>query len=168
MDKGLVVWFTGLPNSGKSTISKLVKQQLELMDHQVEILDSDEVPRSLTKDLSPDWKTRQIQKCNNLLFVANILYQHRVIVLIASVGRLRKMRDKAREEIDDFVEVYLKCPLAVRLERDTHHKYQRHPSTIHYYEQPIKPEVTVETNQCTPDQAAQKVVKYLMCRGYVG
>jgi adenylylsulfate kinase len=168
MQKGVVVWFTGLPNSGKSTISKSVKNKLDSTGHTVELLDSDEVPRSLTKDLSPDWSIRQIQKCNNLIFISNILYKHNIIVLLSSVGRFRKMREKAREEIRDFVEVYLKCPLHVRLKRDgITQKYKRYPSTINVYQEPENPEILIETDLCPPDQAAVQVMDYLAEKGYI-
>lgn len=111
MQKGLVIWFTGLPNAGKTTISKLLEKELKLKGYDVERIDSDEVPRSLTKELSSDWFIRQKQKSTNIIYVAKLLYKHRIIVLISSVGRLRKMRETARNEIDDFVEIYLRCSL---------------------------------------------------------
>ncbi|WP_054949728.1 adenylyl-sulfate kinase [Numidum massiliense] len=168
MGKGFVIWFTGFPNAGKTTISKLVARYIEQSGHAVEILDSDELPRSLTKDLSPDWETRQVQKCTNLIYIAKLLYKYDVIVLISSVGRLQKMRDVARNEIADFVEVYLKCPLDVRLDRDTREKYRRHPATIHYYEEPAAAELTIETNKCSSEEAAVNVVDHLITHGYLG
>lgn len=167
MQKGVVIWFTGLPNSGKTTVSKLVKSEIEALGYSVEILDSDEVPRSLTKELSPDWKTRQFQKCANLTFIAKLLYKHNIIVLISSVGRFQQLRANARNEIKDFVEVYLKCPQDVRLERDDKDKYKRYPTTIHYYEEPLNPEIMIQTNQCSPDRAAKKVIDYLTAHGYI-
>lgn len=167
MQKGVVVWFTGLPNAGKTTISKLVQERLEAMGCQVELLDSDEVPRSLTKDLSPDWVTRQRQKCTNLCFIAKLLHKHRFIVLIASVGRFREMRDMARRDIPDFIEVYLKCPQKTRLERDDKAKYRRYPETIHYYEEPEHPELTIETDRCPAEESAAKVIGYLAERGFI-
>lgn len=167
MESGVVVWFTGLPNAGKSTISKLVREQLDAMGLPVELLDSDEVPRSLTKDLSKDWRTRQYQKCSNLTFIAKLLSRNQIHVLIASVGRFEELRQKARSELPNFVEVYLKCPQAIRLDRDDKAKYQRHPNTIHIYEEPVQPEITIETNHCTPKEAAQTVMDYLITNGYI-
>lgn len=168
MQKGVVVWFTGLPNAGKSTTSKLVKRELEKLGTDVELLDSDEVPRTLTKDLSPDWKTRQYQKCTNLTYIAKLLLKRNVVVLIASVGRFEDVRANSRAELKDFVEVYLKCPQDVRLERDDKAKYVRHADTIYYYEDPVSPEILIETNQYAPEAAAQKVVDYLKTHGYIG
>lgn len=90
MKKGVVIWFTGYPNAGKSTISRKVKQRLEEASLPVERIDSDEAPRSHTKDLSPDWRTCQFQKYANLTYIAQILYKHGIIVLISSVGRFRE------------------------------------------------------------------------------
>ncbi|MFC4769389.1 adenylyl-sulfate kinase [Effusibacillus consociatus] len=167
MQKGVVIWLTGLPNCGKTTISKQVKKELKSSGYIVELLDSDEVPRSLTKDLSPHWETRQREKSTNLIYVAKLLSKHNVIVLISSVGRLRKMRELARTDIKDFIEVYLKCPLDTRLERDTNGKYKRYPSTIHYFEEPDRPEIVIETDKSSPVQAARKILDYLSARGYI-
>jgi adenylylsulfate kinase len=167
MNKGIVLWFTGLPNSGKTTISRLVAKKLESMGHVVERLDSDEVPRSLTKDLSPDWDTRQKQKCTNLIFIAKLLYKYNVIVLIASVGRFQEMRNIARAEIPDFAEIYLKSPLYIRLQRDDKAKYQRYPETIHFFEEPSSPEIMIESDKCSIDESAATVIRYLVDHGYI-
>lgn len=167
MHEGVVVWFTGLPNSGKTTISRQVQIRLDAMGCRVERLDSDEVPRSLTKDLSQDWATRQRQKCTNLLFISKLLCKHNVIVLLASVGRFREMRDLAREEIGNFVEVYLKCPIEILLRRDETAKYERHPETIHYYEEPLSPDLTIETGLLPAGECADRIVRHLILRGYV-
>lgn len=167
MQKGLVIWFTGLPNAGKTTISKLLEKELKLKGYDVERIDSDEVPRSLTKELSSDWFIRQKQKSTNIIYVAKLLYKHRIIVLISSVGRLRKMRETARNEIDDFVEIYLRCSLNTRLERDQLAKYSRYPSTIHYYEEPNHPEMIIDTDQLSPNDAVQQILDYLSSQGMI-
>ena len=167
MGKAFVLWFTGLPNSGKTTVSRLVAQQLESRGTRVERIDSDEVPRSLTKDLNADWVTRQKQKCSNLIYVAKVLHKHHVNVLIASVGRFQEMRDIARREIPDFVEVFLKCPLAVRLERDDKAKYHRYAQTIHYYEEPHHAEIIIDSGNQPSEEAAEKVIRYLDDNGYI-
>ncbi|TJY44075.1 adenylyl-sulfate kinase [Cohnella pontilimi] len=167
MNQGMVVWFTGLPNSGKSTVSRLVAEKLEAMGYAVERLDSDELPRSLTKELSPDWTTRQKQKCSNLIFIAKLLSKYKVIVLIASVGRFEQMRVAARTQIERYVEIYLKCSLETRLQRDDKTKYVRYPDTIHYYEEPALPEMTIPTDQYSPAESASAVIQYLMDQGYI-
>ena len=167
MGKAFVLWFTGLPNSGKTTVSRLVAQRLESLGTRVELIDSDEVPRSLTKELNADWVIRQKQKCSNLIYVAKVLYKHNVNVLIASVGRFQEMRDTARSEIPDFVEVFLKCPLDVRIERDDKAKYQRYAQTIHYYEEPHSPEIIIDSANQPSEEAAGKVIQYLDDNGYI-
>lgn len=167
MTQGMVLWFTGLPNSGKTTISRMVSKQLESMGYPVERLDSDEMPRSITKDLSPDWTTRQKQKCTNLIYIAKLLYKYNVNVLIASVGRFDEMRKEARTDIPSFVEIYLKCPLDVRLQRDDKIKYQRYPETIHYYEEPRSPEITIESDKSSSEEAVSTVIRYLIAQGYI-
>lgn len=167
MTQGIVLWFTGLPNSGKTTISTLVSKKLESMGYAVERLDSDEMPRSLTKDLSPDWTIRQKQKCTNILYIAKLLYKYNVIVLIASVGRFEEMREAARTDIPRFVEIYLKCPLDIRLLRDNKAKYERYPETIHYYEEPSNPEIMIESGKCSSDESVSAVIRYLIEQGYI-
>lgn len=167
MQKGTVVWFTGLPNAGKTSVSRAVFHRLQSMGYAVELIDSDEAPRSLTKDLSEDWLTRQRQKCTNLTYIAKLLYKHNVIVLLASVGRLEEMRAIARREIPDFIEVYLKCPLDVRIQRDDKEKYVRHASTIHFYEEPSEPELLIETDKSPLEQSAERIIRYLTESGYI-
>lgn len=167
MQKGIVVWFTGLPNAGKTSISRAVFHHLKWMGYAVELIDSDEVPRSLTKDLSDDWMTRQRQKCTNLTYIAKLLYKHNFIVLLATVGRLHEMRSIARREIPDFIEVYLKCPLEVRIQRDDKEKYVRHPSTINYYEEPSEPELLIETDASTLEASTEQIIRYLTEFGYI-
>ena len=167
MQRGVVVWITGLPNSGKTTVSRLLENRLYSMGYQVERLDSDEVPRSLTKDLSPDWTTRQRQKCTNLIFITKLLYKYNAIVLISSVGRFKEMRDMARGEFSNYVEVYLKCPKETRLQRDEKKKYQRYPDTINYYEETASPELRIETNLYTPEESVNKIMSYLVSNGYI-
>ncbi|CAM2848847.1 adenylyl-sulfate kinase [Paenibacillus sediminis] len=164
MQNGAVIWFTGLPNSGKSTISRMVAGRLEAGGARIERLDSDEVPPSLTKELSPDWTTRQKQKCINLLYIAQLLARHHVNVLIASVGRLEEMRTLAHKTIDNFVEVHLDCPLEVRLARDEKAKYLRHSHTIHYYERSNEADLLLSTNILTPDQCTEQIIHYLIDR----
>ncbi|WP_171016964.1 adenylyl-sulfate kinase [Pseudalkalibacillus caeni] len=167
MQEGIVIWITGLPNAGKTTISKHVENELEKMGSLVERIDSDEVPKSLTKELSSDWKKRQQKKSTNLIYVAQLLCKHNVIVLISSVGRLKEMRDIARKSINNFVEVYLKYSLETRLQRDILEKYKRYPSTIYYYEEPDKPEIVINTHQVSTTDAAQKIIHFLKNQGYL-
>jgi adenylylsulfate kinase len=97
-----------------------------------------------------------------------MLYKHNIIVLLSSVGRFQKMRAKARNEIGDFIEVYLKCPLDVRLKRDTTtQKYERYPSTIHIYEEPENPEILIETDLCPPHHAVKQMIEYLAEKNYI-
>jgi adenylylsulfate kinase len=157
----------GIPNAGKTTISRLVSEKLISMGFIVERIDSDEVPRSLTKDLSSDWVTRQRQKCINLIYISKLLHRQDVIVLLASVGRLNDMRSMAREQIADYVEVFLTCPLKTRLLRDQLAKYQRYPDTIHYYEEPVKPELMIETDLLEAEACAERVIVFLEERGFI-
>lgn len=165
--KGLVVWFLGLPNAGKTTVSRLVAEKLISMEFIVERIDSDEVPRSLTKDLSPDWETRQRQKCANLIYISKLLCRQNVIVLLASVGRLKEMRSMAREQIGDYVEVFLTCSLETRLSRDELSKYKRYPNTIHYYEQSDDSELTIDTDQLDAEASADRIIVFLDESGFL-
>lgn len=79
------------------------------------------------------------------------------------------MRENARQQIGDFLEVYLKCPLETRLKRDTFDKkYERHATTIHYYEEPEAPDRIIETDRYSADEAVHAVIRHLQSKGYIG
>ena len=118
------IWMTGLPASGKSTITALVKPQLERLGLTVEVLESDEVRRLLTPVASYSQEERDVFY-RALAFTGSRLVAHGVTVLFDATASRRSYREFARGLIPRFVEVAIECPLAVCMERDKKGTYDK-------------------------------------------
>jgi len=175
MNEGCVVWMTGLPSSGKSTISKVLESKLKQAGEKVEVLDGDVVRENLSKGLGFSKEDRDIN-IRRIGFVAHLLARNGVKVISAAISPYRAVRDEVRKEVgEDFLEVYISTPFEVCEQRDVKGLYARARAgdlkgmtgIDDPYEPPISPEIEVSTTDQTPDQAADQIVKELQARGYV-
>jgi adenylylsulfate kinase len=118
---GVTVWLTGLPSSGKSTIARGTAERLRSAGDRVEVLDGDEIRRTLTRDLGFDRADRE-ENVRRIGFVARLLARHGVTVLVPVIapyaGSRLEVRDRHAEDGVDFVEVHVATPLAVCSARD--------------------------------------------------
>ena len=171
------IWLTGLPASGKSTITALVKPQLERLGLVVEVLESDEVRRLLTPIASYSQEERDVFY-RALAFTGSRLVAHGVTVLFDATASRRSYREFARGLIPRFAEVAIECPLAVCMQRDKKGTYQkgRHgesmtvPGLQAPYEAPLNPDLTIVTTTLPPQDAADQIValvkkKFIEARG---
>lgn len=114
-----------------------------------------------------------------LVFVAKLLTQNGVNVIIDATGNRRRYREEARREIPRFMEAYLQCPLEVCIQRETGRKETFHaPAKIYRtaftgrsatvpgvgvpYEEPLQPEVAVDSEKLDPDRCAQRILEVIM------
>ncbi len=174
MARGFTLWFTGLTASGKTTVARQVAEWLQEAGFKVEVLDGDEVRENLSNGLgfSKEDRDRNIRRIG---YVCKLLTRNGVVAIGAAISPYRSTRDAIREEIGDFVEVYVKCPLEICEQRDYKKIYSRFRSgEIQHvaglddpYEEPLAPEVTLETHLHTADECAAKVIKALGELGYV-
>ena len=173
-NKGFTLWFTGLPSSGKSTIADAVARKLKEMGLKVERLDGDIVRKSLTSDLGFSAEDRR-KNIERVTFVAKLLTKHGVAVIASFISPYRDMRRKSREEIGNFVEVFVKCPLEVCIERDTKGLYKKalrgeiknFTGISHPYEEPENPEIVIETDKYSIEDCVRKVINNLKKLGYI-
>ena len=173
-EKGFTVWFTGLPCSGKSTIADRVAEILKKKGLKVERLDGDIVRQHLTRDLgfSPEDRNENIRR---VTFVAKLLTRNGVAVLSSFVSPYREIRKYAREEIGNFIEVYVKCPVEVCIDRDVKGMYKKamageikdFTGISAPYEEPENPELILETDKETPEESVEKVIKKLEELNYI-
>ena len=174
MQKGFTIWFTGLPCSGKTTISELVAQEIRNRGRNVEILDGDVVRTNLSKGLSFSKEDRDTN-IRRIGFVCQLLTRNGVANIAAFVSPYREVRDHNRREIGNFIEVYAKCPVEVCVERDVKGMYKKalageikeFTGVSDPYEEPPNPEVTLETDRETSQESAQKVIDNLEELGYL-
>ncbi|HHT9105518.1 MAG TPA: adenylyl-sulfate kinase [Candidatus Wujingus californicus] len=174
MNKGFTIWFTGLSGAGKTTISHLLEKKLKEYNRNVEILDGDVVRTNLCQGLGFSKQDRDIN-IQRIAFVCKLLTKHGAAVISAAISPYREARERARKEIGNFVEVYVKCPLEVCAERDVKGLYkkalkgeiQAFTGVSDPYEEPLNPELILETNRETVEDSANKVINKLIELGYL-
>lgn len=172
--EGFTLWFTGLPCSGKSAIADAVAAELRAKGRRVERLDGDVVRQDLTRDLGFSKKDRD-ENIRRVTFVAKLLSRNGVAVLTSFISPYREMRDRARRETTNFVEVYTKCPVEVCITRDVKGMYAKalrgeikeFTGVSDPYEEPLAPEVLLETDKEPLEACVRKVLGRLSELGLV-
>lgn len=159
---GSVVWFTGLSGAGKSTLAYTL--EAELFDRQmlVYVLDGDKVRGGLNRDLGFSVNDRQ-ENIRRLGEAAKLLADAGLIVLVAAISPFRADRQLVRELIgpEEFIEVYVRCPLESCERRDVKGLYQQARSgripnftgISSPYEVPEHPDLVIETDKLTVEQS---------------
>ncbi|MBK8399862.1 adenylyl-sulfate kinase [Propionivibrio sp.] len=172
--RSLVVWFTGLSGSGKSTLSHAVEQRLHEIGCRTLVLDGDNVRHGLCGDLgfSEDDRSENIRRIGEM---AKLLTEAGVITLTAFISPFRADRLRARELFapEDFVEAYCRCPLEVCEGRDVKGMYRRarageipdFTGISSPYEEPLTPDLTVDTGRLSLEQCVDQVIACLKDRG---
>ncbi|MCL2643670.1 MAG: adenylyl-sulfate kinase [Candidatus Bathyarchaeota archaeon] len=174
MTVGWCVWVTGLPGSGKSVVSHALIELLNKNGLSVQLLSSDELRKTLTP--KPTYSSEERDNVYaTIIYIAKLLTQNGVNVLIDATGNLRRYRDDARSQISSFIEAYLECPLDVCIQRETERKETYNAPTQIYqkaiqnkssstvpgfgqpYEVPLNPEVIVKTFILAPQEGAQQI-----------
>jgi adenylyl-sulfate kinase len=166
--KGVTLWFTGLSGAGKTTLARMVENELRNRGHKVEVLDGDVVRTNLSKGLGFSKEDRDTN-IRRIGFVCNLLTRNEVIAIAAAISPYREIRDEVRRDIGAFVEVFVKCPIDVLAERDVKGLYKKalageiknFTGIDDPYEEPHAPEVTVETDRETPAQSAARIIARL-------
>lgn len=171
--KGFVVWLTGLPSSGKTTIARILEKHLRDRGLKVELLDGDEVRRWLSpkEGFSREDRERHLRR---VAYVSKLLARNGVAVLASFVSPYRSARGEARRVVEGeglkFVEVYVKCSLEECMRRDPKGLYrmalrgeiENMTGVQDPYEEPINPEVVVDSEAETPERCAEKILNKLV------
>ncbi len=171
---GFVIWLTGLSGSGKTTIARALAERLQSEGYKVEILDGDVVRQHFSKGLGFS-KEDRIENIRRVAYVAHLLARNGVVVITALISPYREGRNYARQLIGNFVEVYVKCPLDVLIERDVKGLYAKalkgeiknFTGISDPYEPPENPEVVVETDKETVEESVEKIWSALLELGYL-
>mgnify|MGYP001567237192 CR=1 FL=1 len=173
-ERGVTIWFTGLSGAGKSTIAEVLIKRLNALGRKVEILDGDIVRTNLSKGLGFSKEDRDTN-IRRIGFVAHLLTRNGVMVITAAISPYRNIRDENRKLIGNFVEVFVKCPLEECIRRDVKGLYKKaiageikeFTGVSDPYEEPLHPEVLVETDKQTPEQSADAILAKLEELGYI-
>jgi adenylyl-sulfate kinase len=164
MHKGFTLWFTGLSGAGKSTISNLIDQRLRDHGAKVELLDGDVVRTHLSQGLGFSRADRD-ENIRRIGFVCELLSRNGVIAIVAAISPYRAAREEVRKRIENFVEVYVECPIEVLADRDVKGLYKRalageipnFTGVSDPYEPPASPEITVNSSTETPAESAERI-----------
>jgi len=161
-----IIWMTGLPCSGKTTIANKLSEHIS----NLAILDGDEMRELLSpnEDFSRNGIIIHNKKVVN---IAKLLLEHNVPVCVSKISPFIENRDDARQILKDhnFLEVYVKCSIDSCEKRDVRGMYKKARSGemsnfigIHVtYEPPTKPELIIDTENYTINHAVQKILDYL-------
>ncbi len=170
-DGGFVIWLTGLPASGKTTLARTLKEELQKAGRRVELLDGDDVRKWLSPEAGFTREDRE-RHLMRVAYVSKLLARNGVAVIASFVSPYREVRKRIREIVEEdakFIEVYVKCPLEVVMERDPKGLYKRalageirnFTGIDDPYEEPLNPEVIVDSSEMTVQEEVEAVLLYL-------
>jgi adenylylsulfate kinase len=178
MQRGFTIWFTGLPCSGKSTISVMLKDVLNKRGYNhLEILDGDEVRTNLSKGLTFSKEDRDIN-IRRIGYVCKLLSRNGAIAISAAIAPYTSVRREVREMISSeagFVEVFVDTPAEECERRDVKGMWAKarkgeikgFTGLDDPYEAPTNPEVICYTKDETVEQSTAKIIKYLEDNNYI-
>lgn len=168
--KGLVLWFTGLSGSGKSTIANALEKELIAQKVHTYILDGDNVRKGLNNNLTftPEDRTENIRRISE---VSKLMLDAGIVVLSAFVSPYIKDREKvsATVGLENFVEIYINTPLEVCERRDVKGLYAKarkgeikdFTGISAPYEAPVTPEIEIKTQELSIAESVAKILKYI-------
>jgi len=173
---GATVWLTGLPSSGKSTLAFTVEHALIERGHLAYVLDGDNIRHGLNKNLgfSPEDRAENIRRIGE---VAKLFADAGLLTLTSFISPYRADRDQARQIHQaaglPFIEVFVKAPVEVCAQRDPKGLYAKaragqlpeFTGVSAPYEEPLNPELVLDTSRLTPQQAAATILDYLEKQG---
>ena len=169
------VWITGLPASGKSTLASALVEALRARGLDPAVLESDVFRRQFASQSTYSEEERE-RFYGAMVWVGELLVTHGVPVIFDATANRRAYRDRARERIARFLEVYVECPIEVCIARDPKGIYRKAregaattvPGVQVPYEPPERPEVHVRGDRGDVRAAARKVLAALEERGWLG
>jgi len=174
--KSGVLWFTGYSGAGKSTLATALQHYLFDLGCQVMVLDGDNIRHGLNKDLSFSADDRQ-ENIRRISEVAKLFQQAGFIVLTAFISPYREDRDNARSIVEPatFCEIFVNADIDTCIQRDPKGLYKKaiNKEIDHFtgisdpYEEPLNPEVTVNTSEQSLEESLQVIVDYLIDRGII-
>ncbi|MTI84025.1 MAG: adenylyl-sulfate kinase [Firmicutes bacterium] len=168
--RGCILWITGLPASGKTTIANTLEYRLHQMGIHTYLLDGDNIRHGLNRDLYFSESDRR-ENIRRIAEVARLFVEAGIVVITAFISPYRSDRAFARQLVEhgEFIEIYAKCPVFQCEKRDPKglYKQAREGKLKQFtgltapYEEPYKPELVIETNKLRVEESINHIIKYL-------
>lgn len=168
MTRGCVIWLTGLPGAGKTTIARIVENELRSKGVNVEVLDGDEVRKNLSPELGFTKQDRETH-AKRVVYISKLLSRNNIVTLVALISPYREFRQYARETIGkDFVEVWVKASAETCRKRDPKGLYKKAQEgkitnltgPQDPYEPPLNPEMVIDTESEAQEASAKRVLEF--------
>ena len=175
MKKGFTLWFTGLSQAGKTTIADGVTSILEQRGMSIERFDGDVFRKTISKDLGYS-KQDRAENVRRVGLISRLLSNNGMFVISSFMSPYREGRNKLRQSINNFIEVFCNCPFEVCEQRDIKGVYEkaRKGELPHFiglpanpYEESEDPEIELHTDKQDIEQCINKVIKYLETNEYI-
>jgi len=169
--KSLVLWFTGLPSSGKSTIAHALEKKLYDLKVRTYTLDGDNIRHGLCSDLgfSPEDRAENMRR---IAEVIKLFLDAGIVVLCAFVSPYKKDREMVKKTVgkENFVEIYCRCPVEVCKKRDPKGFYEKaekgeiknYTGVSAPYEEPENPDLILDTHLLTVEESVEKVLNFVI------
>lgn len=166
----LLLWFTGLSGSGKSTIANCVEQELHKNSIHTYTLDGDNIRKGLNSDLSfsPEDRTENIRRITE---TAHLMIDAGLVVLAAFVSPYRNDRDHIRNIVgdDNMVEIYINTSIEECERRDVKGLYKKArkgeiknmTGIAAPYESPLHPDIQINTEEVTVVDATKQIINFI-------
>ena len=171
--QGTVIWLTGLSGAGKTTLAQGLSKRLKAAGLQVETLDGDEVRENLSRGLGFS-KADRDTNVHRIGYVARLLARNKVVVIVPVIAPYRETRSDVRRLIQNdhsqFIEVFVRCDLQTLIERDVKGLYKKalagevknFTGVSDPYEEPLEPEILVDTFAETVQQSEARILAKLV------
>jgi adenylylsulfate kinase len=172
---GSVVWLTGLPGSGKTTVAKILEGRIRELGLKAEVLDGDEVRKNLSPELGFSKQDRETH-AKRVVYISKLLSRNGVITIVSLISPFREFRKYARDTIGkNFIEVWVKASAETCRIRDPKGLYKKATTgqvsnltgVQDPYEPPLNPEVVLETESENPEESADRVMNYIRKSGFL-
>jgi adenylylsulfate kinase len=175
-NRGVILWYTGLSGCGKSTIAIEVEKRLFELGRHTYLVDGDNVRFGLNKNLgfAPQDRTENIRRIGE---VAKLFVDAAIMVSTAFISPYRTDRDQVRALVakGDMLEIFIKCDVSVCEQRDPKGLYKKarageitdFTGISAPYEEPLNPEIVIDSGVLSIDECVQTVVDYLSAHKYI-